>query len=476
MNANVRTKRIAQIALVVSIGFLSQPIAAQYTTCAAASAGAQLANGACLTNQNAAVGVPAVNCGGGFNSGVGLFYKFTAGTCPQFDLTFNADEEVQFNIWSMACGLVAAECSETFANMPLSESYSSGTGIGPVLTPGTQYIIEIVTKTVSNFSICYNANTPEAANNECTGASGVSPVGTTFFNGGNCEYTGSYNDPTTSDPAASTFCAGSLENTLWTVFQPLAGSTSIQIIGSNINCGGPVCAWQFGLFSGSCASLTPEGCITNGNPCASGPDPNGASTNPAGGNGTFLLTWNSISATGFTGTITAAGGLPFTGAEQFFLAMDGNANSDCQFTLAGTNIQPLPIELVSIYAKEYANANKIIWEVASELNNDFFTVERSIDGIAWREVSIVPGAGTSNQQRAYSVLDINFEKTINYYRLKQTDYDGVFQYSKTIFVDNTIEDTYILRSVNTMGQDILDDYHGVVIDIYSDGSSKKRIQ
>ena len=450
---------------------------AQYTTCAAAASGSQLSNGGCLTNQNATAGVPAANCGGGFNSGVGLFYKFTAGSCPQFDLTFNANEDVQFILWTTGCALVSGsiECSYAQANTPLTESYNNPV-YGPNLTNGTQYIIEICTKTTSNFSICYTANTPEAANNECSGASGVSPSGATFFNGGNCEYTGSYDDPSTSDPPPATFCAGSLENTLWTQFQPIAGTNSIQISGSGISCGGPVCAWQFGLFSGSCGSLTPEGCISNGNPCANGPDPNTASTNPSGGNNTYLLTWNSISATGFTGTITLNGGGAFTGTETFYLAMDGNANSDCQFTLAGVNLQQLPIELISLIAKNYGGVNRLIWEVASETNNDYFTIERSIDGITWREIGQIDGAGTSQDQRKYSFFDELFEARINYYRLKQTDFDGAFEYSKVLYIDNTDMTRTLVRTVNTMGQDVQPEFRGIVIDVYSDGSSEKRYQ
>jgi len=443
----------------------------QFTTCAAAAAGSPMTNGSCLTNQNAATAVPAANCGGGFNSGVGFFYPFVAGSCPQFTLTFNAAEEVQFLLWNNSCTNIAGECSEAQANVPIFESFSAAST--PALTSGTTYILEIVTKTTSNFSICYQANQAEAANNECSGASGLSSTGATFNNGGNCSYTGSGTDATTSDPAASTFCAGSLENTLWTKFQPVAGSTSIQIIGSGINCGGPVCAWQFGLFSGTCAGLTPEGCISNGNPCTSGPDPNSSSTAPAGGNGTYLLTWNSISATGFTGTITQTGGLPFTGTEVFYLAMDGNANSDCQYTLSGTNIQPLPIDLISFDVQVYENANMLIWEVASQTNNDYFTLERSTDGMTWDLVATIDGDGTNNTQKKFGYVDDRRTETLNYYRLKQTDFDGNYQYSGIIAADNNKGVAAVIKRVNLMGQEVDENYDGLIIELYSNGDIRK---
>lgn len=246
---------------IIGLFFLSTPggISAQYTSCAAANSGSAISSGACLSNQNAITAVSASNCTGGFNGGVGFFYKFVAGSCNQFDLIFNDNEQVQFRLFSSTCVLLAAECSVAQANVPLSESFGSvlNNGNQQALVSGNTYIFEVVTRTVSNFSLCFNANTPELPNNECSGASGLGPTPQTLYNGGNCSITGSLYDATTTDPPSNTLCAGSLENTQWSRFQPVAGSTSIQIVGSGISCGGPVCAWQFGIFSGTCGALTP---------------------------------------------------------------------------------------------------------------------------------------------------------------------------------------------------------------------------
>ena len=450
----------------------------QSTSCAGAAAGAAFPSGTCLTNQNATTAVAAANCGGGFNSGVGFFYKFVAGSCNQFDITFNALEEVQFNLWTAGCGLITASCQgDAQANTPISQSYGTVANTGtpaPLLVPGTTYIFEVVTNTNSNFSICFNANMPEAPSNECAGAAGLGPTPTTLYNGGNCQYTGSLYDATTTDPAPASLCAGSLENTQWSTFQPVAGTSSIQIVGGNIACGGPICKWQFGIFSGSCASLTPEGCVSSGNACANGPDPSSATTTPAGGNNNFLVTWNSITTGSFTGTITPNPGPTFTGAEVFYLVMDGNANSDCQYQLSGVNVVPLPIELIHFYSMEYSNANMLIWEVTSELNNDRFEIERSTNGRDWTNVSIILGAGTSDQQRKYSIIDENFERMINYYRIAQYDYDGKVTYSKMIAVDNSIEiNREIVSIFNLMGQEVEMSYEGLKLVKYSDGTSEK---
>ena len=69
------------------------------------------------------------------------------------------------------------------------------------------------------------------------------------------------------------------------------------------------------------------------------------------------------------------------------------------------------------------------WSTASETNNDFFTIERSINGKDFKQVATLPGAGNSNTQLDYSTFDPKPYNSISYYRLKQTDFNGDFSYS-----------------------------------------------
>jgi hypothetical protein len=97
---------------------------------------------------------------------------------------------------------------------------------------------------------------------------------------------------------------------------------------------------------------------------------------------------------------------------------------------ASNNGNPLPIELVSFTAKVNATNEVVLdWITAIEINNDFFTIERSTDGVNFEEVTRVNGAGSSNVSHNYSTLDENPENGLSYYRLKQTDFDGAFEYS-----------------------------------------------
>lgn len=92
-----------------------------------------------------------------------------------------------------------------------------------------------------------------------------------------------------------------------------------------------------------------------------------------------------------------------------------NGISNCGF---------LPIELT--YFKVCLNANKILlkWQTASESNNDFFTIEKSIDGSNWSLVEIVEGAGNSTTNIDYEIKDLLPTCQITYYKLTQTDFDG----------------------------------------------------
>ncbi|MFZ1808565.1 MAG: T9SS type A sorting domain-containing protein, partial [Cyclobacteriaceae bacterium] len=75
------------------------------------------------------------------------------------------------------------------------------------------------------------------------------------------------------------------------------------------------------------------------------------------------------------------------------------------------------------------------WTTASELNNDFFSVERSQDGERFETIEVIPGAGTSTVTNKYNSEDRSPFIGKSYYRLRQTDYDGKTSISKIILVE-----------------------------------------
>jgi hypothetical protein len=115
----------------------------------------------------------------------------------------------------------------------------------------------------------------------------------------------------------------------------------------------------------------------------------------------------------------------------------------------------------------------LLWEVASQTNNDYFTLERSTDGTNWDQVVTIDGDGTMNTQKKFGYVDDRRLKTLNYYRLKQTDFDGNYQYSGIIAVDNNEHNTTVIKRVNLMGQEVNENYDGVIIELYSNGTTRK---
>lgn len=136
----------------------------------------------------------------------------------------------------------------------------------------------------------------------------------------------------------------------------------------------------------------------------------------------------------------------------------------------------LPIELLYFSSKSHIYYNELRWATASENNNDYFTIEKTRDGTYFYNVAVIKGAGNSVQKLEYLYLDRDIEDGINYYILKQTDYDGKFKYSDIISVDNRKEaSATLIKVTNTLGQEVTGDLKGIYIFHYSDGTTIKRI-
>lgn len=110
----------------------------------------------------------------------------------------------------------------------------------------------------------------------------------------------------------------------------------------------------------------------------------------------------------------------------------GGCSSSIAITITSS---PLPVELVNFTVTENNNAVFLEWTTASEINNNYFTLEKTTDGNSWQELKKISGAGNSNTLKNYSVRDTQPFAGINYYRLKQTDFDGTFSYFKTVSVN-----------------------------------------
>lgn len=106
---------------------------------------------------------------------------------------------------------------------------------------------------------------------------------------------------------------------------------------------------------------------------------------------------------------------------------------------------PLPIELLDFSAKANDQQVDLNWSTGSERNNDFFTIEKTIDGINYETVGTINGAGNSSSQNEYTFTDYNPAAGTSYYRLKQTDSNGDFEYFEPVAVE--IEKANVVSNV-----------------------------
>ncbi|MEL7122051.1 MAG: T9SS type A sorting domain-containing protein, partial [Bacteroidota bacterium] len=94
----------------------------------------------------------------------------------------------------------------------------------------------------------------------------------------------------------------------------------------------------------------------------------------------------------------------------------------------------VPVELMSFTAELYEQKVLLNWKTATEINNDYFEIERSKANGEFEVITTIDGAGTKYSISDYQFVDVDAQSGINYYRLKQTDFDGTFEYSDIISV------------------------------------------
>ncbi len=273
-------------------------------------------------------------------------------------------------------------------------------------TAGTYYLVVDGNAGANGpFTLNVTPYTASTAGDNCTNAITLSSGVPVTLNNTNCTYTMGPDDPT----PASLYCAGTVENTNWFLFQSDGSGSAVNVSINSVNCntgyyvnGFPFAGFysasgQFGIVTGTCGgafSAVPAV------PCAS------------------LATGATYSAS-----------LPNSSVTNYYLIWDGNGGAECSYTISVTNVNTLPIELLSFNAFLVGKTVKTEWTTQTEINNNYFTIEKSKEGTIWEVVGIVDGAGNSTSVLNYSKVDVNPYKGTSYYRLKQTDYDGHSSYS-----------------------------------------------
>ena len=134
---------------------------------------------------------------------------------------------------------------------------------------------------------------------------------------------------------------------------------------------------------------------------------------------------------------------PALANETIFLRMfNYGSNTGGAFDLSIHNPAPLPVELIHFRADAFNTDVLLDWATASEENNDYFLVEHSIDGSNYTPVGHVDGRGTTDIEQQYSYKHAQPYFGNNYYRLKQVDHDGAYEYSPVVIVTIELEEEH----------------------------------
>ena len=151
---------------------------------------------------------------------------------------------------------------------------------------------------------------------------------------------------------------------------------------------------------------------------------------PVSGNSFTII--NNDGADAISGTFNGLpeGGTVTLNSATLYISYQGGDGNDVVLSFSS----PLPVELVGFSAKADKANTLLHWTTASESGNEGFVIEHSMDGISWYYLDLVAGQGYSIEKQDYSYAHQDPDKGTNYYRLKQLDFDGSFEYSKIVSV------------------------------------------
>jgi hypothetical protein len=335
------------------------------------------------------------------------FYSTTEGVCPQpsSDANIRTSYINVYNASGGAC-VPVDPCGGKWSNFIASTSSSApfiqslGTERINVVA-GQTYWIEIWTTTFGNdanfnFDVHVVPLGTAPANELCSGAINFAGSGFGCNLGANPACTG-YTFP----------CMFTIENSVFYTYT--SPGTQFQVQVDNVVCEGGAQDLQMGIFE------------TTGGACLSD-----------------LSASNLVTSACFTGNFTFSINSPLPAGSQYLIWMDGNAGAACSW---GFTI--LPVEFNQLSSTCMNGQAHLNWSTFTELNNDYFTIERSSDGYVFEKIAQVSGSGTTNQLSTYQWVDDRPFPGVSYYRLSQTDYDGTHTLLETIsYVHECAETDY----------------------------------
>ncbi len=265
-------------------------------------------------------------------------------------------------------------------------------GNGSVLIPltaGTAYYFLLDPEATTGGSVTFTLNCPSSApvNDACASATLI----TLPYNSGIANNTGATNDA----PFSAT--CDYMGSNIWYKFVGTGNIITATTCDNN-----SVMDTEVRAFVGACGSMTELACDDDDATCSNG-----------------ILS---------TVTFCSDAGTEYYIGVGYFDVGPGFGN----YVLKVTNgvvcsAIPLPINLLSFTGKFEDAVVTLNWSTASQTNNDFFTIDRSVDGVHFETISTIDGAGNSASVLSYACIDQHPVEGTVYYRLKQTDFDGALR-------------------------------------------------
>ncbi len=147
-----------------------------------------------------------------------------------------------------------------------------------------------------------------------------------------------------------------------------------------------------------------------------------------------------------------------------------NPNAAWRFdniTIKGISIAPLSVNLINFVVEPKKNMNLVSFKTAKEVNNDYFEILRSHDGISFKSLDRLNGKGSSEIVNYYNYEDSELEFPIYFYKIKQIDFDGQYEYSHVLKVENKSLDYYsrIFPSIVSDRVEIINEWDNYTIEI-----------
>ncbi len=339
-------------------------------------------------------------------------------------------------------GYYRVETAGSFANFNTTTNVN-GNWTLEIIENNANEIAFISVELVFGPPFSYVDITGTSSNNNCAGARCLQSANNEILIGTNNGYP---QNQAIYPPLNISGCNWNAEknNTAWFFFQPTSTNVNISASGFNNNeqqtvvfkidgdCGSPtynLMACPTSMFVGGCGTTTGDQFLYHKD-CYDG----GQKFN------------HEYNLTGLT-----------VGYSYLFI-IDGvsGANSDFYIELASGADDgcrgPLPVKLSSFEVACQSNLPELKWTTSTEINNDYFTIERAVGlpnerELNFIEIAKVQGSGNSNIEQNYSFVDDSFSSNKSnlktYYRLKQTDYDGQFEYFYPVLANCTVEQNEI---------------------------------